>query len=136
MSSSSPGKFQDHYIVLGVDPKADSETIQAAYTKLVQKYHPNNAETGDASRFECLNQAYEVLADPALRIEFDKLKGIDHSSGDPKFTGLDFFQALEHASNLRAAILCVLYDRRRLNSFKPTLSMRHLEGMFQVTAEE
>jgi hypothetical protein len=47
MSSPLAGKFQDHYLILNVEPKSDSEAIQAAYTKLAQKFHPNNLETGD-----------------------------------------------------------------------------------------
>jgi hypothetical protein len=135
MSSSVSGKFQDHYITLGVDIKADGETIQAAYSVLAQKYHPNTPETGDPVKFEAINLAYEVLADPALRIEFDKIKGVDHEAGDPKFTGVDFFQHLQHSAVLRATILCLLYDRRRIRSFKPALSMRHLEAMLFVKAE-
>jgi hypothetical protein len=71
-----------------------------------------------------------------LRIEFDKVKGIDHEAGDPKFTGVDFFHGLEQGTVLRSAVLCILYDRRRIKSFKPSLSMRHLENMLHVTAQE
>jgi curved DNA-binding protein len=135
MSSSVSGKFQDHYITLGVETKADSETIQAAYSVLAKKYHPDNRDTGDPVKFEAVTLAFEVLADPALRIEFDKIKGVDHEAGDPKFTGVDFFQHLQHSAVLRATILCLLYDRRRIRSFKPALSMRHLEAMLFVKAE-
>jgi len=136
MSAPVSGKFQDHYIVLGLDPKSDSEAIQTAYSKLAQKYHPNNAETGDENKFEAVNLAYEVLSDPSLRAGFDQVKGVDHEAGNPKFTGTAFFQALEQGAALRAAVLCILYDRRRVKSFKPSLSMRHLESMLHVTAEQ
>jgi curved DNA-binding protein CbpA len=136
MSSGAAGKFQDHYVLLGVETNADSETIQAAYAKLAQKFHPSNAETGDKIKFEAVNQAYEVLADPALRIEFDKVKGVDHESGNPKFSGAEFFDALAEAAALRSAILCILYDRRRVKSLRPSLSLRHLEAMLNVTHEE
>lgn len=135
MSAPVSGKFQDHYIVLGVETNANAETIQAAYTKLAQKYHPDNAATGDPAKFEGVNQAYEVLCDPALRAAFDQVKGVDHESGNPKFTGVEFFQALAQSEGLRAAVLCILYDRRRVKSYKPSLSMRHLEGMLYVTGE-
>jgi curved DNA-binding protein CbpA len=135
MSSSSAGKFQDHYIVLGVETNADSATIHAAYSKLAQKFHPDNPETGDQQKFESLNQAYEVLCDPELRISFDKVKGVDHEAGNPKFTGADFFRALAMGAELRAAVLCILYDRRRVKSFKPSLPMRLLEGMLNIQGE-
>jgi curved DNA-binding protein CbpA len=136
MSSSLAGKFQDHYIVLGIETNSDSETIQNAYAKLAQKYHPGNDETGDQAKFDSLNQAYEVLSDPGLRASFDKVKGVDHEAGNPKFTGVEFFRALEKSALLRSAVLSILYDRRRIKSFKPSLSMRHLEGMLGVEPDE
>ncbi len=136
MSSSVNGKFQDHYIALGIEPRSDSETIQAAYTKLAKKYHPDNPETGNQTNFDAINMAYEVLSDPVLRIEFDKLKGIDHDAGDPTFSGTVFFDALKQAALLRSAILCVLCDRRRIKPGRPTLTLRVIESMFQITNDE
>jgi hypothetical protein len=136
MSGSVSGKFQDHYALLGVDSRADSETIQAAYSKFAEKYHPSNRDTGDETKFEALNLAFEVLSDPTLRAGFDKLKGVDHESNKPQFTGVGFFHALEQGALLRSTVLCVLYDRRRIKPTRPSLSMRHLENMLQVTTEE
>jgi curved DNA-binding protein CbpA len=136
MSSGAAGKFQDHYVLLGVETNSDSDTIQAAYSKLAQKFHPDTPETGDKTKFDAVNQAYEVLSDPGLRASFDKVKGVDHEAGNPKFTGPGFFQALEDSASLRFAILCLLYDRRRIKSFRPSLSLRHLEGMITVTGDE
>jgi curved DNA-binding protein CbpA len=136
MSSGAAGKFQDHYVLLGVETNSDSDTIQAAYSKLAQKFHPNTPETGDKTKFDAVNQAYEVLSDPGLRASFDKVKGVDHESGNPKFTGPEFFDALEDSASLRFSILCILYDRRRIKSFKPSLSLRHLEGMLQVSQDD
>jgi hypothetical protein len=136
MSSGAAGKFQDHYIVLGVDPHADSETIQAAYSNLAQKFHPATPLTGNKEKFDQVNQAFEVLADPALRLEFDKVKGVDQEVGGPKFSGVEFFDVLGKSAILRATVLCLLYDRMRIKSFKPSLSMRHLEGVLHVRGEE
>ena len=44
MSAPVSGNFQDHYSLLGIEPSADAETIQAAYARLAEKYHPNNAD--------------------------------------------------------------------------------------------
>ncbi len=121
---------------MGVEPGSDSETIQAAYTKLAQKYHPSNADTGNKEKFDQLNQAFEVLSDPELRAAFDKIKGVDREAGGPKFSGVEFFDALGQGAILRSAVLCLLYDRMRLKSFKPTLSMRNLEAMLRVKGED
>jgi curved DNA-binding protein len=133
MSAPPAGKFQDHYAVLGIDPKANSEAIQQAYSKLAQKYYPNNTETGDPEKFEAINLAYEVLADPQQRILFDKVKGVGQDEGSPKFTGPGFFDALGRETTVRAAILCVLYDRRINKPTAPSLSMRHLELIVEAT---
>jgi hypothetical protein len=136
MSAPLAGKFQDHYAVLGVDPKSTSETIQQAYAKLAQKYYPNNPATGNVEMFEAINMAYETLSDPQLRATFDKVKGVGQDEGSPKFRGLAFFDALEHEATRRSAILCVLYDRRCQKPTAPSLSMRHLETMIEATEAE
>jgi curved DNA-binding protein len=136
MSSPVAGKYQDHYGVLGVDPRSDSDAIQQAYATLAQKYHPGNGDSGDQERFEAVNLAFEVLSDAALRRGFDLLKGVGREEGVPKFSGLDFFDALGRETGLRTALLCVLYDRRRNKPFTPSLSMRNLESTLTATIEE
>lgn len=136
MSAPLAGKFQDHYAVLGVEPRADSETIQRAYAKLAQRYHPKNSETGDPEMFEAVNMAYETLSDPELRAVFDRLKGIGAGDGGPKFSGVEFFDTLGREAARRLAVLCVLYDRRLTNPMSPSLSMRHLEVIVDATPSE
>jgi curved DNA-binding protein CbpA len=136
MSAPVAGKFQDHYSILGIDPKSNSETIQQAYAKLAQKYRPSNAASGDAEMFEAVNTAYETLSDHELRSIFDKLRGVGQETGVPKFSGVGFFDALGREAVRRAAILCVLYDRRLTKPTAPSLSMRHLELIVEATAAE
>jgi DnaJ domain len=135
MSAPLAGKFQDHYRVLEIDPKANLDTIHQAYGKLVEKYHPRNATTGDQAKFDAINLAYEVLCDSGLRAEFDKLKGVGEDNAEFKFSGLDFFEALGRETALRTALLCLLYDRRRLKPFTPGLSMRMVENILECTSE-
>jgi curved DNA-binding protein CbpA len=136
MSAPLAGKFQDHYTVLGIEPKSDSETIQRAYAKLAQKYRPSNALTGDPEMFEAINTAYETLSDPELRSIFDKLRGLGQDVSAPRFSGIGFFDALGREAVRRAAILCVLYDRRLTKPGAPSLSMRHIETIVDATAAE
>jgi curved DNA-binding protein CbpA len=136
MSTPFAAKFQDHYEVLGINPKADLETIQRAYSEMAQKYHPNNPATGDQDAFEAVNTAYEVLCDPAQRTAFDNLKGIGEDLDCPKFSGQEFFSSLGREAGLRAALLCILYDRRRSKPLKPGLPMRYVEAMLAAGIEE
>ena len=76
MSSASAGKFQDHYEVLGVEHKASSDAVQLAYARLAEKYHPKVGATPDHEKYDAVVLAFEILSDPELRKDFDKLKGI------------------------------------------------------------
>ena len=59
----------DYYEVLQVHPRAESEVIRAAYRTLARKYHPDHG--GDPTRMIALNDAWDVLGDPALRAAYD-----------------------------------------------------------------
>lgn len=113
---------------------ADTETIQIAYAKLIEKYGGDNGEA-DPAKLEVINGAYETLSDPELRKEFDKVKGVTGDRGKPMFMGVGFFDTLSQSVGLRGAILSILYDRRRTKPFTPALSMRHLENMLQTEIE-
>ena len=59
----------DYYEVLQVHPRAEDEVIRAAYRTLARKYHPDHG--GDAGRMIALNDAWDVLGDPARRAAYD-----------------------------------------------------------------
>lgn len=59
----------DFYEVLQVDPNAEPEVVRAAYRILARKYHPDHG--GDARRMIALNDAWDVLGDPARRAAYD-----------------------------------------------------------------
>lgn len=65
---------RDYYEALGVDKKADGETVKKAYRKLAKKYHPDlNADNPSAEKvFKEINEAYEVLGDEKKRSLYDK----------------------------------------------------------------
>lgn len=65
----------DLYKILQVDPSAEPEVIEAAYKRLVRKYHPDVNGAPDAhARMQELNDAYEILSDPAQRAEYDQAR--------------------------------------------------------------
>jgi curved DNA-binding protein CbpA len=59
----------DFYEVLQVHPRAEAEVIRAAYRTLARRYHPDHG--GDARRMIALNDAWDVLGDPARRAAYD-----------------------------------------------------------------
>ncbi len=136
MSTPLAAKFQDHYEVLGIEPRSDSETLQSAYAELARKYHPNNPDTGDQEAFDAVNAAYEVLSDPAQRFAFDNLKGIGEDATCPQFSGAEFFESLGSDAGLRLALLCILYERRKSKPLKPGLPMRYVEAMLNANLDQ
>src|ERR1700732_535256 len=71
-------EFKDYYKVLGVPRTASQEDIKKAFRKLARQYHPDVAKDkkGGEARFKEINEAYEVLGDPANRAKYDAL-GVD-----------------------------------------------------------
>jgi DnaJ-class molecular chaperone len=67
--------FKDYYSTLGVAKTATDKEIKQAYRKLARKHHPdvNPGDKTAESRFKELNEAYEVLGDPAKRKKYDEL---------------------------------------------------------------
>src|SRR5574342_1212079 len=63
---------KDYYRILQVDPRAEHEVIEAAYRRLSRKHHPDVSGEADAGRrMRELNEAFEVLSDPARRRAYD-----------------------------------------------------------------
>jgi curved DNA-binding protein CbpA len=60
----------DPYRVLGVARGATKAQIKAAHRTLAKRYHPD-ASSGDARRFRDVHEAYQLLADPLRRREWD-----------------------------------------------------------------
>jgi DnaJ-class molecular chaperone len=67
--------FKDYYSTLGVAKTATDKEIKQAYRKLARKHHPdvNPGDKSAEARFKDINEAYEVLGDPAKRKKYDEL---------------------------------------------------------------
>ena len=67
---------KDYYAILGVDQKADDETIKKAYRKLAKKYHPdaNPGNPRATERFKEVGEANAVLSDPVKRKKYDQMR--------------------------------------------------------------
>jgi DnaJ-class molecular chaperone len=67
--------FKDYYATLGVSKTASEKDIKQAFRKLARKFHPdvNPGDKAAESKFKEINEAYEVLGDPATRKKYDEL---------------------------------------------------------------
>jgi len=68
-------EFKDYYATLGVGKAATDKEIKQAFRKLARKHHPdvNPGDKAAESKFKEINEAYEVLGDPAKRKKYDEL---------------------------------------------------------------
>ncbi len=82
-------QFKDYYKSLGISLTATPAEIKTAYRTLAKQFHPDK-NPGDASaeeRFKEINEANEVLTDPARRKLYDRYGDDWRQYRDAGFTG-------------------------------------------------
>ena len=63
----------DYYVLLGIPPNADTDTIRRAFRALARRYHPDAGEGSCTERFREIVIAYETLNDPRRRSDYDRV---------------------------------------------------------------
>jgi curved DNA-binding protein CbpA len=74
--TDTANKLTNYYKLLGIDPKADQQTVKRAYLDAVRKWHPdkNPDRIEEAEeKTKVLNQAYQMLKDPETRKNYDRM---------------------------------------------------------------
>jgi curved DNA-binding protein len=127
----------DYYEILQISTNAQPETIHRVYRLLAQRLHPDNTDTGNASLFRQLTQAYQVLSDPERRAQYD----VSHARLQQQrwrlvSTGSSSENDFATEQRLRLTVLEVLYTRRRLEAQSPGMTPLDLETLIGVTREQ
>ena len=99
-------------------PKAD--TIHRIYRLLAQRYHPDNAETGNADKFHQVHEAFTALSNPESRARYDVTY---HQQRQDRWrlvsSGVNSENDFEIEQLGRLTILEALYTRRRMEPETP-----------------
>jgi curved DNA-binding protein CbpA len=117
----------DYYEFLQISPHADAETVHRVYRYLAGRLHPDNPDSGDAQTFRMLKAAYDTLANPSKRAEYDAAFRREAKEEPPIANSIDFLDSIEGEQNRRIALLAVLYYKRRANPRFPEVSLADIE---------
>ena len=134
MSDETPS---DYYELLQVSSGADPDTIHRVYRFLAQRFHPDNQETGNESRFRAVHEAYSVLSDPEQRVRYDI---VHHQRKQDRWrlvtTGSHAENDFELEQIVRLTVLEALYTRRRMDPSSAAMFSADLEGLIGRPREQ
>src|ERR1700691_4737050 len=118
-----PVQYKDYYESLGVPRTASADEIKKSFRKLARQHHPDVAREKKKSeeKFKEINEAYEVLSDPAKRKKYDEL-GVNWKSGaefrpPPGRGGFGGGQAFRGEHNMNAGDFETHFDGTGFSDF-------------------
>jgi curved DNA-binding protein len=128
--------FVDYYTVLRVHPECDGRTLEIAFRRMAQLYHPDHSETADIEQFQLATEAYRALKDPAKRLAYDATYT---SRTGYVFSNADQILAEERTAlsdaDVHAQTLMYLYKRRRERALEPGVGAYELQNMLGCSDE-
>jgi curved DNA-binding protein CbpA len=120
----------DYYEVLQVNATAEPDTIQRVFRLLAQRFHPDNKETGNDTRFREIHAAYSVLNDPEKRARYDiSYQQQRNERYRLVSAGSQAESEFEAEVIVRLTLLEALYTKRRVDPGSPSLFSTELENL-------
>lgn len=141
--------FVNYYEILEVNPRATPDELEYSFRNLARRYHPDNQETGDRSKFDAVVEAHDLLKDiirrahyhqsnphllppfsPAIESEGETSEP-GHGDGNDDSDGGEFFDAIniDRDLSVQSNILIMLYLKRRTNVREPGMGNAELERL-------
>jgi DnaJ-domain-containing protein 1 len=125
----------DYYELLQISPNADPDMIHRVYRLLAQRYHPDNAASGDERAFRAITDAYAVLSEPEKRAAYDVHL---HAYRQVRWRIFDQRQAAIGKiaeKSKRRGLLELLYTQRCNEPEKPSMNLHELEDLLGCPRE-
>lgn len=131
----------DLYAVLDLTSAASPADIERAYLRLARRYHPgiNPGDRLGAVRYRQVQEAYEVLGDPARRQQYDQgVRGAAAAGAVIAFDGFDFSSTAQGAEAATFSELFAdvfqdaarrVFDQERGTSIELTMQLSFEEAM-------
>jgi curved DNA-binding protein CbpA len=120
----------DYYETLQISSNAEPETVHRVYRMLAQRFHPDNKDTGNATRFRLVSEAYEILSAPEKRARYDVVHQQRRQDRWRLVSkGADTDNDFVAEQVLRLTVLEVLYTQRRVDPNAAGLSPFDLEKL-------
>jgi curved DNA-binding protein len=127
----------DYYEILQISPGADPETVHRVYRFLAQRFHPDNAETGNESRFREIHEAYTVISNAEQRARYDATYQRHRKERWRLVSaGAQSENDFELEQSMRLMMLEALYTKRRLEPDEPAIFAGDLESLLGRAREQ
>jgi hypothetical protein len=132
-----PPQFQqqDYYEILQLSPNADTETLHRVYRLLAQRYHPDNADTGNPELFLSLTEAYQTLSDPERRAAYDARHTSEKRLRWKIFDQASIASGPEAEKRKRQGILALLYATTVKDPERASMTVHGFEEMLGCPKE-
>jgi len=132
-SAGAKGMFdsrvKDLYEVLQISPRADEDTLHRVFRHLAKRFHPDNADSGNAERFNEVMQAFQTLSDPEQRARYDARYEQEREARWRIFDQASATSDIVADRRIRNGILSLLYTARRNDPDRPGMGVVDLERL-------
>jgi curved DNA-binding protein CbpA len=122
-------RVKDLYEVLQVSPRADEDTLHRVFRHLAKRFHPDNADSGNAERFNEVMQAFQTLSDPEQRARYDARYEEEREARWRIFDQASATSDIVADRRIRNGILSLLYTARRNDPDHPGMGVVDLERL-------